>query len=78
MTAMQDTAGERQIEFAHHRDAYEVTLESFATAVTAGGGPAISGLERLRSLAVALAIRESSRSGRTVVVETGPGGNAPL
>jgi 1,5-anhydro-D-fructose reductase (1,5-anhydro-D-mannitol-forming) len=73
-----DSAGDRQIPFPLHRDAYEVTLESFAAAVTDGGEPAISGLEGLRSLAVALAIKKSGRSGRTAVVETEPPGNAPL
>jgi 1,5-anhydro-D-fructose reductase (1,5-anhydro-D-mannitol-forming) len=76
--ALVDAAGERQIEFAHHRNAYEVTLESFVAAVTTGGDPAISGVEGLRALAVALAVKESSGSGRAVVVRTEPPGNAPL
>ena len=51
-----------------HRDAYEVTLEGFARAVAGDGRPSISGLEALRALAVALAVRESARLDRAVTV----------
>jgi predicted dehydrogenase len=56
----------------------DIAATRFAPAMCDAGAPAISGLEGLRALAFALAIKESSRSGRTVVVETESAGNAPL
>ncbi len=65
-------AGVREIEFPLHRDAYEVTLEAFAAACAGSGAPAISGIEGLRALSVALAVKQSSTSGRTEAVEIEP------
>lgn len=49
-----------------------VTLESFARSVAGDGSPAIGGVEGLRALAVALAVRESNQVGRAVVVDLDP------
>jgi hypothetical protein len=64
--------GVREIDFTLHRDAYEVTLESFAAACGSSGPQAISGLEGLRALSVAPAVKQSSTSGRTEAVEIEP------
>ena len=69
-----DSAGEREVVMARHQDAYEVTLETFARSVSGDGAPAISGLEGLRALAVALAVRESSLRGRAVTLNLDPVG----
>ena len=62
--ALVDAAGEREIAVrAPPRRLRGHPRGSFAAAVTDGGEPTISGLEGLRALAVALAIRESSRAG---------------
>ena len=64
--------GVREIDFTLHRDAYEVTLESFAAACGSSEPQAISGLEGLRALSVAPAVKQSSTSGRTEAVEIEP------
>jgi len=67
-------SGEREVAIARHRDAYEVTLETFARSVAGDGPPAISGLEGLRALAVALAVRESGQQRRAVTIGLDPVG----
>lgn len=48
---------------------YERTLRFFADAVTAGGAPTASGADGVRSLAVAMAIRQSAQTCQTIHVK---------
>jgi 1,5-anhydro-D-fructose reductase (1,5-anhydro-D-mannitol-forming) len=49
-----------------HENLYERSVRCFNAAMRGEGEPAASGLDGVRSLAVALAVRESAQSGRTV------------
>jgi 1,5-anhydro-D-fructose reductase (1,5-anhydro-D-mannitol-forming) len=60
--------GEHDVEPPDRRDLYEVTLEAFAGAARGTGRPVVDGLEGLRALAVALAVKEAAETGRTVPI----------
>ena len=52
-----------------HENLYERSVRCFNAAIRGEGAPAASGVDGVRSLAVALAVRESAQKGRTVRVE---------
>jgi 1,5-anhydro-D-fructose reductase (1,5-anhydro-D-mannitol-forming) len=51
-----------------HENLYERSVRCFNAAIRGEGEPAASGVDGVRSLAVALAVRESARTGRAVPV----------
>ena len=51
-----------------HENLYERSVRCFNAAIRGEGEPAASGADGVRSLAVALAVRESAQTGRTVPV----------
>ena len=51
-----------------HENLYERSVRCFNAAIRGEGDPAASGADGVRSLAVALAVRESAQTGRTVPV----------
>jgi 1,5-anhydro-D-fructose reductase (1,5-anhydro-D-mannitol-forming) len=52
-----------------HANLYERSVRCFNAAIRGEGEPAASGVDGVRSLAVALAVRESAETGRTVRVD---------
>lgn len=66
------SSGERDVEIGDRPDLYEVVLDAFAAAVSGQGQPSVSGADGARALAVALAVEEAARSGRTASITTGP------
>ncbi len=65
-----DGEGRHQIEFSKH-NLYEHGVAAFAEAVAGKGRPAADGEDGVKSLAVALAVREAARQGRAVSVDYG-------
>ncbi len=65
-----DAGGRHEVSFDVH-DLYGRSLALFADAVKGEGRPAADGVDGVKSLAVALAVREAARSGRAVTVEYG-------
>jgi 1,5-anhydro-D-fructose reductase (1,5-anhydro-D-mannitol-forming) len=65
---LRDRRGEREVPVADRRDLYDITLTAFASAVRGEGQPIVDGIGGMRSLAVALAVQESSDTGRAVPV----------
>ena len=64
--------GDSEEEIAiEHENLYERSVRCFNEAICDKGEPAASGEDGVRSLAVALAVRESARTGRTVQVAGG-------
>ncbi len=63
-------AGREAIPFATH-DLYVQGVRQFVEAVTGRGQPAASGWDGVKSLAIALAVREAARTGRRLVVDYG-------
>jgi 1,5-anhydro-D-fructose reductase (1,5-anhydro-D-mannitol-forming) len=61
-------AGEREIEPEDRDDLYDVTLAAFAAAVAGEGRPLVDGVDGVRAVAVALAVKEAAERGRTVPV----------
>ncbi|HEX2283197.1 MAG TPA: Gfo/Idh/MocA family oxidoreductase, partial [Thermomicrobiales bacterium] len=51
-----------------HENLYERSVRCFNAAIRREGEPAASGVDGVRSLAVALAVRESAQMGRSVRV----------
>jgi len=64
---LRDANGEREIP-VEHENLYERALAAFNAAVRGEGKPAASGEDGVRSLATALAVLESARSGRRVAI----------
>jgi 1,5-anhydro-D-fructose reductase (1,5-anhydro-D-mannitol-forming) len=60
--------GEREVEPLDRRDLYQVTLEAFAAATRGEGQPIVDGVGGVRTLAVALAVREAAETARAVEV----------
>ena len=60
-------AGTRSRSSAH--DLYARSLGLFAEAVAGRGRPAADGVDGVKSLAVAMAVREAARTGRAVRVD---------
>jgi len=65
-----DTRGETKVSFETH-NLYHRALGLFADAVAGTGRPSADGADGVKSLAVALAVREAARSGRAVAVDYG-------
>jgi len=65
---MRDSYGERVVEPQDRRDFYEIGLAAFAAAVNGEGSPSATGLDGLRAVQVALAVREAAESGRRVSI----------
>lgn len=65
-----DAAGETDIPFEPH-NLYHRALGLFAGAVAGTGRPSADGVDGVKSLAVALAVREAARSGQTTPVDYG-------
>lgn len=63
-----DAAGRHAIEFEGH-DLYARSLARFSEAVAGRGRPAADGVDGVKSLAVAMAVREAARTGRAVRVD---------
>jgi 1,5-anhydro-D-fructose reductase (1,5-anhydro-D-mannitol-forming) len=62
-----DGSGRRTIPFETH-DLYARSLELFSAAVAGRGRPSADGVDGVKSLAVAMAVREAARTGRAVRV----------
>ncbi len=69
---LRDASGVREIDVPGRRDLYEVILEGFGHAVDGTGEPTVTGRAGVHALAVALAIRQAARSGRTTPVALTP------
>jgi 1,5-anhydro-D-fructose reductase (1,5-anhydro-D-mannitol-forming) len=65
-----DNDGRHPVPFSDH-DLYVRALEHFSRAVSGSGSPAADGVDGVKSLAVALAVRKAARSGRSTEVEYG-------
>ena len=65
---LRDSNGERVVEPEDRRDLYEINVAAFAAAVRGEGAPTATGLEGLRAIQVALAVREAAESGRRVSI----------
>lgn len=63
-----DAAGRRAVPFDTH-DLYVRSLGLFAEAVAGRGRPSADGVDGVKSLAVAMAVREAARTGRAVRVD---------
>jgi 1,5-anhydro-D-fructose reductase (1,5-anhydro-D-mannitol-forming) len=69
---LRDASGERELDIPDRRDLYEVALEAFAGAVHEKTAPAVTGVDGVRALAVALAVQEAASSGHRVPIVTEP------
>jgi 1,5-anhydro-D-fructose reductase (1,5-anhydro-D-mannitol-forming) len=69
---LRDVTGEREVDIPDRRDMYEVALEAFAKAVEEKSEPAVTGVDGVHALAVALAVQEAASSHRIVPVSTDP------
>ena len=69
---LRDSGGERELDIPERRDLYEVSLEEFARAVQEKAEPAVTGVDGVRALAVALAVQEAAGSGLRIPVVTEP------
>jgi len=69
---LRDASGERELDIPDRRDMYEVSLEAFSRAVQEKIAPAVTGVDGVRALAVALAVQEAASSGRRVPIVTEP------
>ncbi len=65
---LRDASGERVVEPEDRRDLYEINVAAFAAAVRGDGAPTATGLDGLRAVRVALAVREAAESGRRVSI----------
>jgi hypothetical protein len=65
-----DAAGRHEIPYADH-DLYERAVGLFAAAAAGDGRPSADGVDGVKSLAVALAVREAAETGRRVRWITG-------
>jgi 1,5-anhydro-D-fructose reductase (1,5-anhydro-D-mannitol-forming) len=64
---LRNASGETKVP-VEHENLYVRALRAFNTAVAGQGQPAASGEDGVRSVAVALAVQEASRTGRRVNV----------
>jgi 1,5-anhydro-D-fructose reductase (1,5-anhydro-D-mannitol-forming) len=62
-----DASGRHAVDFERH-DLYGRTIARFAEAVQGHGRPSADGVDGVKSLSVALAVREAARTGRAVRV----------
>jgi len=64
---LRTASGESQIPI-EHENLYERAVRAFAAAMAGSGAPSASGEDGVRSLATALAVLESSRTGHCTPV----------
>ena len=67
---VQDADGRHDVPFSGH-NLYERAMAAFVRALAGKGRPAADGVDGVRSLAVALAVREAAETGRRVPVDYG-------
>ncbi len=67
---LQDPEGRRVVPFSDH-NLYVRGVSAFAEALNGQGAPAASGVDGVKSLAVALAVREAAQSGRRIAIGYG-------
>ena len=65
---LRDASGERAVEPEDRGDLYEINVAAFAAAVRGDGTPTATGVDGLRAVQVALAVREAAASGRRVSI----------
>ena len=65
---LRDPSGEREVDPEDRRDLYEINAAAFAAAVRGEGSPTATGLDGLRAIQLALAVREAAESGRRVSI----------
>jgi 1,5-anhydro-D-fructose reductase (1,5-anhydro-D-mannitol-forming) len=65
---LRDPRGEREVEPDDRRDLYEINVAAFVAALRGEGAPTATGVDGLRAVQVALAVREAAGSGRNVSV----------
>jgi 1,5-anhydro-D-fructose reductase (1,5-anhydro-D-mannitol-forming) len=66
---LRDASGEREIDIPNRRDLYEINVGGFAAAVRGEADrPVVTGLDGLRAVQVALAVRQAAESGERVVL----------
>ncbi len=66
---LRDPAGEREMEVADLRDCYEIGVGGFAAAILgAAAQPVVTGLDGLRAVQVALAVRKAAETGQRVLL----------
>jgi len=65
---LRDSRGEREVEPEDRRDLYEINVAAFAAAVRGEGNPTATGLDGLRAVQVALAVRDAAESGHRVTI----------
>ena len=65
-----DEQGRHPVPFAEH-DLYARALGLFSKAAAGAGRPAADGVDGVKSLAIALAVREAAQLGRAVPVNYG-------
>jgi 1,5-anhydro-D-fructose reductase (1,5-anhydro-D-mannitol-forming) len=66
---LRDASGEREIDIPSRRDLYEINVGGFAAAVRGEADhPVVTGLDGLRAVQVALAVRQAAESGERVVL----------
>jgi 1,5-anhydro-D-fructose reductase (1,5-anhydro-D-mannitol-forming) len=69
---LRDATGEQVLEVPNRRDMYEVSLEAFARAIEEKTEPAVTGVDGVLALAVALAVQEAAGSGHRVQIVSDP------
>jgi 1,5-anhydro-D-fructose reductase (1,5-anhydro-D-mannitol-forming) len=67
---LRTAAGEEEIPYSDH-NLYERALKHFAAAVAGDGAPAATGVDGVKSLAVAAAVKQAATTGTRVTVEYG-------
>ncbi len=65
---LRDPSGEREVQPEDRRDLYEINVAAFAAALRGEGAPTATGLDGLRAVQVALAVREAAGSGHRVSI----------
>jgi 1,5-anhydro-D-fructose reductase (1,5-anhydro-D-mannitol-forming) len=64
---LRDAAGEREIEVGDRRDLYDISVSGFAAAVSGESDrPVVTGLDGLRAVRVALAVRQAGETGERI------------
>jgi len=67
---LRDASGDARVSFADH-NLYERSMGLFMAAVDRRGQPSATGVDGVKSLAVAAAVKRAATSGRRVAVEYG-------
>lgn len=67
---LRDADGEHPVQFSDH-NLYERSMGMFAAAINGKGAPSASGIDGVKSLAVAEAVKQAATSGRRITVDYG-------